>query len=476
MRNNRKLQGDSMIACRSIAWRLLAAVLLIGHAARAQEPPSNRLANLAFVSAQDDTWLKAHGNDSNIFLRPGLRADRAQREVVVWAEATGLSESSPVEFFLVAPESGHDYEAAAISFAKPSDIHAALEFIGMRPGRPIAPAENQFWPKGERVLVECEWTNSNGTVQRMPLENLCYDKQRRAPMPAKGLVFTGSYRSEKHPPTNNYAADLFAPNAIAGNYNDAALVLDVPWRAGQSEIYGNFTGNPAAGLRKGQMIRCRMTPEYTDGRLRVANLHLSVTHPSSNAAPSIKELIFTLTNRDTGAKLATGPLHAILAQFNQFKETGRDPFVVIEFDGNLPLESVVTAARFLYPLDDANGIRIEAPPAGHPYIKSFAPEDKLRSRAERPSQPWELQLSTNTAIIGILTKIHEDYDETTRKSTFTTEDFTVATPIELQMILRKKEWPKVVFIYAAKKEKYSRARAIYERLAATHPIVYFFID
>ena len=83
---------------------------------------------------------------------PGA-AGRPQKSCVVtlWGEATGVSPDAPIEFLLIPTDSGHDYEALTISFAKPSDIHRALAFIGLKPGKSVDYAAYRYWvSKGER--------------------------------------------------------------------------------------------------------------------------------------------------------------------------------------------------------------------------------------------------------------------------------------------------------------------------------------
>lgn len=441
----------------------------------AQEAPTNRAANIAFVQAQDKAWRARYGGDSNAMIRPALLADRAKGEVRFWAEATGLTNTSPVEFFLIDLASGHDYEAAAVSFARPSDVHAALEFIGMRAGQPCDPSAMRFWPRGERVIVRCEWQH-RGTNCRARIESLMVDTSKGRPLPSTGLVFTGSYRVPGQPATNNYAADTLPPQAIAGNFNERSLVLDLPWQAQQSEVYGRYMMNSAMPLERGKLIQVVMEPEHRDGRLRVVQLQLAVAPGTNSAASAIGELKFTLRDPAQSAPLADGDLTATLAAFKRLGDAERDPFVTLRFDPRLNLAAVRAVGEFINSIDSEQGIRVDAPPPGHPFYRAFAPPDRFRNRAERPSQPWELRLTGADGLPGVLSRIEEQFDALKGASTFTVHDTPVASVAELTAALNKQEWPKVIFIYAGKGHRYGHIQPLYAALAENYPTIYIFVD
>mgnify|MGYP006303150745 CR=1 FL=1 len=73
------------------------------------------------------------GQSERYWSAPYVLADLEAREVLVWGEDTGMIPGDPLEFFVIAENSGHDYEALMISYARPSDIHQALEKIGLVP-------------------------------------------------------------------------------------------------------------------------------------------------------------------------------------------------------------------------------------------------------------------------------------------------------------------------------------------------------
>ena len=106
-----------------------------------------RQANLATVKMSYETNLAKYANNPDMMVKSGLLANRREKWVRIAAEATGVPSGDPMEFWLISQESGHDYEAVAVSFAQPSDVHEALVFIGLTPGWPVSYNRFRFWPK-----------------------------------------------------------------------------------------------------------------------------------------------------------------------------------------------------------------------------------------------------------------------------------------------------------------------------------------
>jgi hypothetical protein len=461
----------------------VAAGLMIAVAAAALEPPTQRERNRAWVATNDQQAVQAYARDTNLLVRPGLLAHRTERWVRLWAEATALAGDTPIEFFLIAENSGHDYETVAVSFAQPSDVHAALEFIGVKPGHPVDADRLRFWPRGERVHLTFEWSAGN-VPQRARAEELIVDKRTGRPLPRKGLVFTGSYPlpSSVAGRGAGYAADERGPNAIAANYNEPTIVLDVPWQAGQSEVYGRQIANPAWVFTTGQLVQVTLAPEYRDGRARVRPLTLSVEPPTgaTNAAPAGPR--YRLADEATGRPLAAkDDAPALLAAMERIASAGQDPYVTVRFADALPLTAVRAACQFIASIEGENGIRIESPPAGHPYYRAFLPNESFRTRTERPSQPWELHLTNaapDGAGLGYLTQLEAEWTETNEAPVVTARDIPVATVADLraQLARRQEVGMRVVLIYAPASLRYGAVRAVIAALIDTHPTVYVFLE
>ena len=223
--------------------------------------------------------------DANRYLvRRGLVADRTTRRITIRAEATGISSTEPVEFFLIGPESGKGYESLATSFAKPSDIDAAIQFLGLPRGRSVDFNKLLFWPKGERVRMTFDWleppaaenARTPAAARSIRVENLLSDRNAaNGALRETGLVFVGSGPLADDAGQSRYAADVGDPGSIASNYNEPTTVLDLPMVARQSAVYASRTangtyrfprqtadhGHDRAARRSRQAARLRHDPE-----------------------------------------------------------------------------------------------------------------------------------------------------------------------------------------------------------------------
>ncbi len=338
-----------------------------------------------------DLWhresLKKYEEDSDMLVLPGLVADREKKTVTVYAEATGLGQSgSPPEFFIISQKSGHDYESLLISFAEPGHVHTALEFIGMKPGRPVNPAELRFWPKGERVIIHAVYTNRAGKAESVRLSELLVDAETEKPPPEKGFVFTGSRMVQTRANGTVYAADVMEPRAIAANYNEPNSVLDIPRVAPQGSVYRTFVVNSEYVFPEGALIKLRFEPEYPGGKKRVKEMSLCVELMEG------KGVRFRLS--EDGKKIVeTEKADKLIKSFRDISKAGHDPFVELSFGDSMRLEDIKSICASLSQIETPEGIRMEPPPEGHLYYKAFLPNEKFRNREKRSAQPWELHLS-----------------------------------------------------------------------------------
>src|SRR5882672_4122693 len=144
---------------RRYEWAVLSTLLLLACTVVFADEPADKpdLALQASNQAYEQNQKQFKDNQDYLVL-PGLLADRKEKTVRLYGRATGLGPGDPVEFFIIPADSGKDYESLTVAFVKPSDVDRALKFIGMKAGRPVNYTENQYWPKGERVLMSVEWT------------------------------------------------------------------------------------------------------------------------------------------------------------------------------------------------------------------------------------------------------------------------------------------------------------------------------
>ena len=144
---------------------LLVSLILFASPLSAQDEtpfktkPQGHEQNKQHATRAYESNRKKHAGDTNILVRPGLVADKRARRVEVMVERTALQPNAPCEFTVIDESSDHGYEALLLSFAKPSEVHRALQFIGTEPGESFDPNSLRYWPKGEPFVLSIVRTN-----------------------------------------------------------------------------------------------------------------------------------------------------------------------------------------------------------------------------------------------------------------------------------------------------------------------------
>ncbi|HEV8379683.1 MAG TPA: YdjY domain-containing protein, partial [Tepidisphaeraceae bacterium] len=408
---------------------------------------------------------------------PGLLANRKEKTVRLYARATGLGPGDPVEFFIIPADSGKDYEALTVAFVKPSDVDRALKFIGMKPGRPVNYNENQYWPKGERVLMSVEWTPINrdeidrgkNPGKKVRAEELIIDTRTKKPLPLTGLIFTGSYIVKPGAGDKEMlAADVSDSRSIASDYNERSTVLDVPYQWPQGQVYGALKPNPAYKFDSAQPVQILLEPEHKDGKTRVCDLTLKVLQKDR----------FTLLGSSNKPIASEIDLVHLLAEFGKITDAGQDPFVTIDVAGSLTLHQLHELFSLIQTLDRETGIRVEAPLPGQLYYRAFFPDEQWRDRSKRLGRPWELHAkvgNANGALSGTLTLPADDIDNNGGKGDL---KFVANTPEELAKTLKDKSdrWSQTVYIFATPDIRYGALLDFIRPSMTTHPGVYIFLE
>ena len=433
--------------------------------ARGQTAADDKAAEEA-KNAYEANLVKHRGN-ADVLVLPGLVADRKSKQVRIWGKATGVGHGDPVEFFVIPPDSGKEYEAMVVGFVKPSDVHRALEFIGMKGGRAVNFAANQFWPKGERVLMTVEWEQAGKAgLQRVRAEELVIDARTGKALAKTGLVFTGSFwiKPEEEGGKERYAADVVDPRAIAANFNCWAAVMDVPRQAIQGEVYGSQKLNPAYQFAAGQGVQIVLEPEYKDGRVRVVDLSL-------RAEIGARGVEFVLKDA-AEKKVNEGPtLVHVLAACNTLIEGGRDPFVAVSVDERMTVEQVRELYQLLMSVEGEEGIRIEGPAEGELFCRAFFPREDWRERKNRLGRPWELHLEGGKD--GTLILPADEIDDNRGMGDLT---FKVKSGEEVAKVLTEKSdrFSMSVCVFVPGKMRYGEMMGFLRAGMKTHKTVYVF--
>lgn len=457
----------------------LLLALTIGVAAIAEDELSAaRKANLERVTEALRERRAAAEGAEHLFARRGLLADRRERKVIIDAEATGLEAGGVVEFPIIAEHSAHDYEALFISFAKPSDIRAALEFIGIPAGRGVSFKNHVFWPRGERVMVSVELPDGKA----LPIENMILDERKEGtpPMPAVGFIHAGSQLAREGDKVV-LAADQEGPGSIASSYNEPTTLLDMPHQAMQGDVYERFIANPRTLVEKEAFVRITLTPEKRPDKYpeRVVELALQASLPPG--AAGLSGAVFKLYPRGAdSAKVEEIALADALKQCRAMLPE-RDPYVMPDLDESLDVRTAKDLAALLLTLDNPGGIRVDSPKDGQVYYKAFLPDEAWRPRENRPTQPSELRFEEagDGEVRATLVRIEEIWNEEPDnwRPTLKTYEKILDSPRELPELLEGTGAAlPVLFVFATGDTRLGHIMPYLRGVLSTHPNIHIFIE
>ena len=120
-----------------------------------------------------------------------------------------LNEIYPIEVIasLAAPKGQKAHETVVTFDAKPSDIHKAVEELGLKPGKPAKGEGAEA--AGHEVKIFIELPGAGGLAKRMPIEKVLVDRKTGKTMPNLKWTFTGSISKQPDPnkPDKVYGAD-----------------------------------------------------------------------------------------------------------------------------------------------------------------------------------------------------------------------------------------------------------------------------
>jgi hypothetical protein len=107
------------------------------------------------------------------------------------------------------PRGQKAHETVVTIESKPSEVHKALEDLGLKPGKP-AYGEAKDPPAGPPVNIYLEFAAADGQTKRVPIEKTLIDPKTNKPLPKLQWRFTGSVRSKPDPNKDEtvYGADM----------------------------------------------------------------------------------------------------------------------------------------------------------------------------------------------------------------------------------------------------------------------------
>jgi hypothetical protein len=147
---------------------------------------------------------------------PLVVIDKAKKTVTVPCaiaprKLPNLNEIYPIEFIACYPApQGQKAHETVVTFkdVKPSDVHRALELLGLKAGKP-ARGEGQK-AEGPEVKLYLEFTGADGKPQRVDVAKSMVFRDSGKPIPELKWHFTGSVVKQPDPEKDDqvYAADL----------------------------------------------------------------------------------------------------------------------------------------------------------------------------------------------------------------------------------------------------------------------------
>ncbi len=151
-----------------------------------------------------------------------IQVDKEKKTVTVACKIAprklpNLAEVYPIEVIAAAPKGQKAHETVVTFEAKPSDIHKALESLGLKPGKP-AKGEGAA-AEGPEVKIFLDLPGAGGISKRLPIEKALVDRKTAKTMPPLKWVFTGSISKQLDPNK---------PEAVYGADNTGTLIAIFP--------------------------------------------------------------------------------------------------------------------------------------------------------------------------------------------------------------------------------------------------------
>jgi hypothetical protein len=445
---------------------LLLGFVVFGRVSANPEVDPIRAENLKQVDAWFAEAKAMAATNEHLQVLPRVLIDTQNATVTFKAEATGLSPNEIMEFFLVSQESGNTYEAAAVALAEPIHIANAIKMLGLKPGLPVDMAALRFWPQGERVHL---YFNEYHASQLM------LDERTGKPPARNGFVFTASDTTQKNGETI-LSAQVTPPYSIAANYNESKSILDVPFQAPQSAVYSFQIQNPEHSFPAGELITIRIEPEHKDGTQRVQLLTLYISATNTAATAEVDQLLFSLRPQDETNKIIEQvPIETLLMHLQKMANHKQDAFAEVHLDKKLSLSQVHITARLIDNMEQKDGLRVRPPPPDALYYKAFIPNEELRVRDQRISQPWELHLAHDKK--PTLVWIQEEWIQGQLRPNLTIQEISIAPEDDLSAKMKElRPEMNAVFVYAPKDMSLGRIMSTIRRFHNTHPFIHVFME
>ncbi|MDB5325782.1 MAG: hypothetical protein JWM57_1351 [Phycisphaerales bacterium] len=431
---------------------------------------------IAKIQQRSEALDRENANVAYVKVWPGVIADRRAQTVTIMGVATGIKRTDPLEFYMTPVESGKDYEALAVTPAKPSHIAAALMFINLKPGLPIDPEKNRFWARGSRLITH--FTIAGKT--KVDGNSVMVDTNTGKTI-AGDLLFAGSYTFVDDKGVKHFAADEADARPLAPTYEDRAAVLAVPRRAMQSIVYGfQKPSDQTIRWTRGDSVDMVLSPIARGDPGNPFVLSDPMATPFTIALRVIRgDTHYIVTgplSRDRGTEY---PRVSLIVEFISISTHNlkTDIFTDVTIDDDVPVTKVRNLYAVLSTIEQDRGVKLNPPPADGLYYRAFLPDEAWRDRNTRLGEPWELFLKREVDA-KLSARLERSVDNPDRGAAETkiVEKENPADPAAFAKHVNDhaSRWSRTIFIYPPPDLTYGELMTWVRPVLATYPRVFVF--
>jgi hypothetical protein len=158
----------------------------------------------------------------------GITVDKDKRVILIDAKIAPRKleylkgEIYPIEVIACYPhpEGKKAHETVVTITVKPSEVHKAIESLGLKPGKPALGDDSiKEPPAGPEVILALDVPGPDGKAKRIPIERTLVDPKTNKPMPKVKWRFTGSVMKQP---------DLAKPEKVYGADHSGTLISIFP--------------------------------------------------------------------------------------------------------------------------------------------------------------------------------------------------------------------------------------------------------
>ena len=190
----------------------------------------------------------------NVFQFKHLTVDRKKRTITL--EAMVVEASYSLEFLLCRAGS-NEYESVLSTEVRPSEVHAALLMLNLRPGKPGGYVGKEYVPRrGAALRIELRWKDRAGKSHSAGAGDwLKLSGEGAGKVKPSRWIFVGS----EVLPGGAYEADL--NGGIIAVANLPSAVIDVPFASAQGLEQREFVVDAGAIPPAGTKVQMVITPD-----------------------------------------------------------------------------------------------------------------------------------------------------------------------------------------------------------------------